>query len=587
MRDIPADEIIEGHYDAVIVGSGFGGSVMAYRLAEAGLQVCLLERGKPYPPGSFPRSPYRMTTNFWDPSEGLYGLFNVWSFAGIDAIVSSGLGGGSLVYSNVLIRKDERWFVQEDLHHGGYEYWPVSRANLDPHYDRVERMLNAQRYPFEQSPYDQTPRTRAFKAAAEQLGLDWFLPKLAITFANQGETPIPGEPIRETLPNLHGRTRSTCRLCGECNIGCNYGSKNTLDYTYLTEAQRLGAELRTLCEVRSFAPHDDGGYRVRYVQHDLAHAGQKFDTHDPALLPLHVLHADRLILAAGTLGSTFLMLKNRAAFPNLSPRLGSRFGGNGDILSFAVKSSDSSSGVRVPRVIDAGRGPQISSAVRVPDALDGGQGRGFYIEDAGYPEFINWMLQGLDAPGVFWRWRVLLERFIKQLLGQPVTTDLSATIAGLLGTCELSAGLFPQLGMGRDIPDGMMSLRDERLELDWRKDRSTPYFDRIHGTMRELATALGAEFVDSPSWLISRLMTVHPLGGCPMGRDATEGVVDVHGEVFNYPGLYVADGSVMPGPVGANPSLTIAALADRFADQLVEAHRQASRNTSGSAPAAD
>src|SRR5262245_6691170 len=171
----PSNGPIEDYYDAVIVGSGFGGSVMAYRLAEAGLRVCLLERGRLYPPGSFPRSPYRMKANFWDPSEGRYGLFNVWSFQGIDVIVSSGLGGGSLIYSNVLIRKDERWFVKEDLQHGGYEYWPITRADLDPNYDRVERMLNAQRYPFEQSPYDQTPRTRAFKAAAEQLGLDWFL----------------------------------------------------------------------------------------------------------------------------------------------------------------------------------------------------------------------------------------------------------------------------------------------------------------------------------------------------------------------------------------------------------------------------
>ena len=183
------------------------------------------------------------------------------------------------------------------------------------------------------------------------------------------------------------------------------------------------------------------------------------------------------------------------------------------------------------------------------------------------------MLQVLDTPGVLWRVRVLLERAIKQLLGQDVATDLSAAIADLLGSCELSAGLFPQLGIGRDIPDGTMHLRGERLDADWRKERSGPYFDRVRGTMKDIATALGATFLDSPSWLVSRLITVHPLGGCPIGRDATEGVVDAHGEVFNYPGLYIADGSVMPGPVGANPSLTIAALADRFADGIVEARK--------------
>jgi cholesterol oxidase len=100
--------------------------VTAYRLAEAGRRVCLLERGKPYPPGSFPRSPEAMARNFWDPSEGLYGMFNVWSFRGIDALVSSGLGGSSLIYANATIRKDEHGFVHDDG-----EYWPVSRADLD------------------------------------------------------------------------------------------------------------------------------------------------------------------------------------------------------------------------------------------------------------------------------------------------------------------------------------------------------------------------------------------------------------------------------------------------------------------------
>jgi cholesterol oxidase len=124
------------HFDAIVIGSGFGGSVTAYRLAEAGLSVCVLERGKPYPPNSFPRSPHRMKNNFWDPSEGLYGMYNIWSFSGLGAVVCSGLGGGSLIYANVMIRKDERWFVKENLKAGGLEYWPVTRKDLDPHYDR-------------------------------------------------------------------------------------------------------------------------------------------------------------------------------------------------------------------------------------------------------------------------------------------------------------------------------------------------------------------------------------------------------------------------------------------------------------------
>src|SRR3712207_3364977 len=309
------------HFDAIIVGSGFGGSVTAYRLAEAGLRVCVLERGKQYPPNSFPRAPHRMKMNFWDPSEGLYGMYNIWSFSGLGAVVCSGLGGGSLIYANVMIRKDEKWFVKEDLKGGGFEYWPVTRADLDPHYDRVEKMLGAQYYPVDHAPYNETPKTREFRAAAKRRGMDWRPLKLAVTFANEGEDPVPGEPIYDR-PNLHGRTRETCRLVGECDLGCNFGSKNTLDYNYPSEAKlRYGAEIRTLCEVLRFEHRSGEGYAVYYRQHepDPEREGQKTDTDH---LPEHRITADRLILAAGTLGSTFLMLKNRKEFPGLSSRLG-------------------------------------------------------------------------------------------------------------------------------------------------------------------------------------------------------------------------------------------------------------------------
>ena len=133
------------HFDAIIIGSGFGGSVMAYRLAEAGMSVCVLERGQPYPPNSFPRAPFKMKRNFWDPSVGLYGMFNVWSFKGSGALVSSGLGGGSLIYANVLIRKDPKWCTTQNLDDGSYEHWPVSYDDLEEHYGRVEEMMNVQK----------------------------------------------------------------------------------------------------------------------------------------------------------------------------------------------------------------------------------------------------------------------------------------------------------------------------------------------------------------------------------------------------------------------------------------------------------
>ncbi|HSK14764.1 MAG TPA: GMC family oxidoreductase [Gaiellaceae bacterium] len=548
------------HYDAVVVGSGFGGSVLAYRLAEAGKSVCVLERGKPYPPGSFPRGPSRLTKAFWDPSEGLYGMFNLWSFRGIGALVSSGLGGGSLIYANVLLRKDEKWFVQEDLAGGGHEHWPVSRADLDPHYERAERMLGAQTYPFKET----TPKTLAFEEAARQLGREFILPPLAVTFANEGEEPAVGVPIREEHTNLHGAPRYTCRLVGECDIGCNFGSKNTLDFTYLSAAARRGAEIRTRHEVRSLAPREGGGYAVRYVEPDPEDEGRWLDTHDPAARPERELSCDRLVLAAGTLGSTYLLLRSRGAFPGLSAKLGTRFGGNGDLLTFALKAKRPDG---TPWVLDAHYGPVISSAIRAPDALDGGEGRGFYVEDAGYPEFVSWLVHGTQGPGALWRWRRVAARILLSLLRREPEVDLSAEVSELLSDTRLSAGSLPLLGMGRDIPDGNMTLRKGKLDVDWVKGKSGPFFDRLRGFGREIAGALGAEFQPNPTWYLGRVITVHPLGGCPLGRSAEEGVVDTYGEVFGYPGFTIADGSVMPGPVGPNPSLTIAALADRFADR--------------------
>ncbi|MDP9067161.1 MAG: GMC family oxidoreductase [Actinomycetota bacterium] len=549
------------------MGSGFGGAVSAYRLAEAGLSVCLIERGKPYPPGSFPRSPRRVRDNFWDPSEGLHGMFNLWSFRGLEALVSSGLGGGSLIYANVLIRKDERWFVKEDPRAGWYEHWPVTRADLEPHYDRAEKMLDAQRYPLEHPPYDATPKTVAVKEAAAKLGLEWQLPKLAVTFGNPGHMPVPGEPIVEARPNLHRRTRYTCRLCGECDLGCNYGSKNTLDYNYLTEAKRLGADVRTLCEVKSFEPIERR-YAVDYVEHNGEEEGNRSDT---GPLPRVRITCDRLVLSAGALGSPYLLLRNRSAFPRIGKALGTRFCGNGDLLTFVNDARTTTDGAKQQRVLDPGRGPVITCAVRVPDALDGGEGRGFYIEDAGYPEFANWMLETIDVPGAAKRAIRFGARRVWSRLTSDPRSDLSAEFRNLLlGDCDRSTTTLPLLGMGRDIPDGNMRLRDGYLEIDWTTKTSRDYFERVRDTMKDIAHAMEAELNDNPIWYLKRVITVHPLGGCPMGRNEREGVVDPYGRVFGYPGFFIADGSVMPGPVGANPSLTIAALADRSADRMVE-----------------
>lgn len=555
------------HFDAVIVGSGFGGSVVGCRLAEAGKKVCVLERGRAFPPGSFPRTQHGMSRNVWDPSRGLYGMFNVWSFGGIEALVASGLGGGSLIYANVLLRKPSEWFEEN---HDGRRPWPITRAELDPHYTRVERRMNVQPYPFDDPPYNDTKKTAALKEAADRLDLDWSLPPLAVTFANEGEKPVPGEPIRER-PNLHNRTRTTCRLCGECDVGCNYGSKNTLDYTYLTDAQNAGADIRTLCEVRQFEPRPEGGYRIHYVRHDPNGPYWKDADRAP-----ETITADRLVLSAGTLGTVYLLFKNQRAFPHLSPRLGERFCGNGDLLSFAMKCGDGSGRDRRIRDLGPTYGPVITSTIHVPDQLDGkGDGRGYYIQDAGFPAFVTWLLEGSSLGATARRAVRGLVRRIRARVGRDPRADISAEFTDLLGECAFSTGSVPLLGMGRDIPDGRFTLvrgsrGEPHLACDWTIDSSRTFFERVRSTMEDITEAWGGRFFPNPTYRFSRVITVHPLGGCPMGHTADEGVVNAFGEVFGYQGLYVADGSVMPGPTGPNPALTIAALADRTADRILD-----------------
>jgi len=148
--------------------------------------------------------------------------------------------------------------------------------------------------------------------------------------------------------------------------------------------------------------------------------------------------------------------------------------------------------------------------------------------------------------------------------------DVGAEFAQLLRDSARATDGMPLLGMGRDVPDGRLHLDDrQRLALDWSIERSRPYFERVRATARKLAEELGGKLMDDPLWYLSSVVTVHPLGGCPMGRSAADGVVDAFGRVFDSPDLLICDGSVMPGPVGPNPSLTIAAVAERTASQLI------------------
>ncbi len=240
-------------------------------------------------------------------------------------------------------------------------------------------------------------------------------------------------------------------------------------------------------------------------------------------------------------------------------------------------------GTPVPRPLNPEYGPVITSAIRVPDSLDGhgDVGRGFYVEDGGNPQFLDWVVQASGVGGVAARAIGFgVRRTWAHWTGRP-RANISRDISSLLGGGYPSANALPMLCMGRDVPNGTFRLRNGGLELDWAVDGSATFFDRVERTMTDVAGALGATLANTPMWLFKRLITVHPLGGVPMGATPEAGVVDPWGEVFSYPGMHVVDGSVMPGPVGPNPSLTIAAFAERAAAAILEGKGAGSRAAAG------
>jgi cholesterol oxidase len=562
---------IEKDFDAVVIGSGFGGSIVALRLAEAGRSVLVLERGQPHAPGSFPRTPRGMRTNFWAPAEDRYGMFDVWSFDALDVVLCSGLGGGSLIYANVMLRKDESTFVREKLKSGGYEKWPVTLENLEPHYERVEKDFDRpEPYPYDKGkPYDTTPKTGAMLAAGQQLGLKCEQPNLAVRFAADRSHPVPGQPIPDGEDNLHGVPRSTCRLCGECDIGCNIGAKSTLDLTCLTRARKqkppaVPAVIRTCCEAKTIVPAQGGGYDVGYIQHLAARAGHPKSLLDGSDRVSVKVHARDVVLAAGAIGSPRLLLENRASLRRLSPALGARLSANGDYFAW-IRDCRTAEGK--PRYLDPSRGTVITSSIHVDEARSR-SGRGYYLQDAGAPAFADWLWQGLELPRDASRVAgQLVARLVDRARGRR-DAHASGLLASLFGDAEASAAMMPVLAMGRDVPNGQLRIADGGLQLDWSPQPSSEYYQAVRQSLEELARALGGRLVRTPLDRLRRAITVHPVGGCAMAADPQRGVVDKWGRVHGHPGLWVADGSVMPGPVGPNPSLTIAAMADRFAGKM-------------------
>jgi len=542
-------------FDAIVVGSGFGGSVMTLRLAEKGMKVCLLERGKRYGMHGFPRRIHEMKAGlFWDPAERKFGFMEFRDYADSDllSVSASGLGGGSLIYANVLMRMPPEFFAG----------WPggINREGLDPYYDRVLATMEASPYPFDSDPYYRdTPKTEAFRELCARLGPEadftgppeFIFPDLAINFRGS----FPGEQSR----NRHGAVQSKCTKCGECDLGCNIQAKNTLDLNYLYSAEhnaKVRAEVRTSAQVERIAPLPGGGYRVEFT--------------DPESGESRVLSAARVVLSAGSLGSTRLLLKMKreGVLPNLSDQLGRHWCGNGDLEGTTLGCA---------RIVDPTKGPVITGAIRYrfspyPD----GFAHGAFIQDAGFPVGLAWFLAGkLPSPGTVPGLLKLAGTFLRGLLLRLLRikarseVNLGAELARVIDSDEFVQKGFVLLGMGRDRNDGEIVLgEDGEVLIKWRMAASRLHYDRVRREMKKIAGQLGGAFVDNPLTHIDKIIAVHPIGGCVMAGSPTRGVVNPQGEVFGYPGLYVVDAAIIPTSLGPNPSLTIAALAEYIAERM-------------------
>jgi cholesterol oxidase len=356
-------------YDVVVIGSGFGGAVCAFRLATAGLRVLVLERGRRWVPETYPR---RLEDPWlWDATQParLHGWFDIRRFPGMTVVQGAGVGGGSLVYANISIE------ARPDTFHSG---WPaeISYDALEEHYRAAGTMLDVQQVPGTQWP----ERTRLLQEAALKSGYaDRFrLLDLAVRFdpAWNYDLPDPHDARHsKRSPNAQGVTQGTCVHLGNCDIGCDVQAKNTLDLNYLAGAEARGAEIRPLHLVRLVKPAG-GGYTVQYDEI----VGE-------TLTPGQVT-GGIVILAAGSLGSTELLLRSReqGALPNLSPRLGRGWSSNGDFLTPAL---------HFTRNVAPTRGPTITSAI---DLLDGAfMGQDIFVEDGGLPDLGVGALQRLAS----------------------------------------------------------------------------------------------------------------------------------------------------------------------------------------------
>jgi cholesterol oxidase len=515
---------MEQQFDFLVIGSGFGGSVSAMRLAEKGYSVCVLEAGRRWKPEDFPSSNWKVWDFLWAPKLGCTGIQRITLLKNFMGLAGTGVGGGSLVYGCVLLEPPEIFF-RDPQWIGLDDNW---QKTLAPQYDTAKKMLGVV----------PTPKMWAsdelLKQYAESIGRGdhWAPTEVGIFF---GE---PGKTVADPYFNGDGPERTGCDFSGACMVGCKTGGKNTLDKNYLYLAEKLGAKIVPETKAVAIKPDGDGGYLVETVKGTSFFGGTK-----------KTWKAKQVVVSAGTLNTIELLLrcKERGLLPNLSTRLGHTFRTNSEVL---VAATTYKKGARYCE------GTAITSILNVDDKTS--------VEVARYPEgsdVMGALAQLLTDGGTKWT-RPL--KFFWRCITHPIQLLLSLNI---FGWARRTIVLLVM-----QVLDNSLRIKLKRSLLrPWRKKLASEmkgpgiptYIPEANHVARALARENGGFAQGAVSEvLLNRPLTAHLLGGCCMGSGPEQGVVDKFGRVFGHEGLYVADGSLISANLGVNPSLTITALAE-------------------------
>lgn len=511
-------------WDYVVVGSGFGGSVSALRLTEKGYKVLLLEKGRRLGPADFPKTNWDLRRWLWRPAVGFHGLFQMTFFPHVTALSGVGVGGGSLVYANTLpIPKDDFFGSSSWAHLAAW------KDELADHYQTVRRMLGAVPTPF------QTVTDQVLADMGREMKMEHGPTTVAVHF---------GEP-NVTVPDPYfggdGPERTGCNHCGGCMLGCRFGAKNTLDKNYLYLAERRGLTIQPETEVTWVRTRPEGGYSIEALQ------GLQ-----PARRTPVAFTARNVVFAGGVLGTVPLLLRLRrhaAGLPKLSAQVGRLVRTNSEAIIGVTtrrKDLDLSKGIAIGSILQTDAHSHLEP-VRYP------AGAGFF-------RLFSWpTVVGKTIPG-------RLGRVVLETLRHPLATlraftvrDWAKSTMMLLYMRTLEGSLT--LRLGRNLFTGFREGLTTRLDSGPRPTANIPEaVDLAHRVARSLDGTAMALVSDTVGGIPT---TAHILGGACMGDSAETGVIDHRHRVFGYEGLYVIDGSAVSANPGVNPSLTIAALAER------------------------